>query len=161
VDGCLVVASEETDWLSAEALCLYSRQYIPSEGAGAIYLEAADGPVSLINLPDPVPYNSRDRHSAAREIRDALGASDDGETLLVDSQSGIRRFDFPEIAAWSDWTGPRWSPKLVLGESMGAASAFQVVAAVEVLKSGRFRHAVVSSVGSNQQAAGLLLVGQV
>jgi 3-oxoacyl-(acyl-carrier-protein) synthase len=157
VDGCLVVASEETDWLSAEALRLYSRRYIPSEGAGAIYLEAADGPAALINLPDPVPYNSRDRHSAAREIRDALGASDEGETLLVDSLSGIRRFDFPEIAAWSDWTGPRWSPKLVLGESMGAASAFQVVAAVEALKSGRFRHAVVSSVGSNQQAAGVLL----
>lgn len=157
VDGCLVVAAEEIDWLSSEALCLYSRQYIPSEGAGAIYLEAADGPVSLINLPDPVPYNSRDRRSAACEMRRALGAPDDGKTLLVDSLSGIHRFDSPEIVAWSEWTGPRWSPKPVLGESMGAASAFQVVAAVEALKSGGFRQAVVSAVGSNQQAAGVVL----
>lgn len=160
VDGCLVVAAEEIDWLSSEALRLYSRRYIPSEGAGAIYLEAADGPVALHHLPDPVPYNSRDRLSAALEIRKTLGATDDGDTLLVDGQSGIHRFDFPEIAAWSDWSGPRWSPKLVLGESMGAVSALQVVAAVKALKSGMFKQAVVSSVGSNQQAAGVVLAGR-
>jgi 3-oxoacyl-(acyl-carrier-protein) synthase len=157
VDGCLVVAAEEIDWLSSEALCLYSRQYLPSEGAGAIYLEAADGPAALINLPDPVPYNFRDRITAAREIRNALGASDDGGTLLVDGMAGVHRFDLPELSAWSDWTGPRWSPKLVLGESMGAASAIQVVAAVEALKAGLFKKAVVSSVGANQQAAGVVL----
>jgi 3-oxoacyl-(acyl-carrier-protein) synthase len=157
VDGCLVVAAEEIDWLSSEALCHYSRSYLPSEGAGAIYLEAAEGPTVIHQLPDPVPYNSRSRSAAAREIRSALGAADDGRTLLVDGLCGIHRFDGPEIAAWQDWQGPRWSPKLVLGESMGAASAFQVVAAVEALKSGLYQSAVVSSVGSNQQAAGILL----
>ena len=75
VDGCLVVAAEEIDWLSSEALCLYSPRYLPSEGAGAVYLEAADGAVQLINLPDPVPYNSRGRLAAAHEIRKALGVS--------------------------------------------------------------------------------------
>jgi 3-oxoacyl-(acyl-carrier-protein) synthase len=157
VDGCLVVAAEEIDWLSSEALCHYSRSYLPSEGAGAIYLEAAEGPAVIHQLPDPVSYNSRSRSAAAREIRSALGATDDGRTLLVDGLCGIHRFDGPEIAAWQDWQGPRWSPKFVLGESMGAASAFQVVAAVEALKSGRHQTAVVSSVGSNQQAAGILL----
>jgi 3-oxoacyl-(acyl-carrier-protein) synthase len=157
VDGCLVVAAEEIDWLSSEALCHYSRSYLPSEGAGAIYLEAAEGPAVIHQLPDPVPYNSRSRSAAAREIRSALGAADDGNTLLVDGLCGIHRFDAPEIAAWRDWQGPRWSPKHVLGESMGAASAFQVVAAVEALKSGLYQSAVVSSVGSNQQAAGILL----
>jgi 3-oxoacyl-(acyl-carrier-protein) synthase len=157
VDGCLIVAAEEIDWLSSEALRLYSRSYLPSEGAGAIYLEAADGPALLHHLPDPLPYNSHDRPSAARGIRQALAVTDDGGTLLIDSQSGIQRFDFPESAAWSDWSGPRWSPKLVLGESMGAAAAFQVVAAVQALNSGRFHRAVVSSAGANQQAAGVVL----
>jgi 3-oxoacyl-(acyl-carrier-protein) synthase len=77
----------------------------------------------------------------------------------MDGQTGIRRFDSPETAAWKDWRGPRWSPKSVLGESMGASSAWQVVAAVEALKSGAYGKAVVSSVGANQQAAGVLLGG--
>jgi len=157
VDGCLVVAAEETDWLSAEALCLYSKAYLPAEGAGAIYLEAADGPVMLHHLPDPVSYQSHERLTAARMMRETLAADDDGFTLLVDSQSGVRRFDRPEIEAWRDWRGPRWSPKQVLGESMGAAGALQVIAAAEALKSGDCRQVVVSSVGANQQAAGILL----
>lgn len=157
VDGCLVVASEEIDWLSAEGLCLYSRNYLPSEGAGAIYLEAADGPAVLRHLPDPVPYNALGKKEAASELRKKLGAIDDGTTLLVDGLCGIHRFDAPEANAWSDWSGPRWSPKKLLGESIGASTAIQVIAAVEALKSGAFQQAVVSAVGANQQAAGLIL----
>jgi 3-oxoacyl-(acyl-carrier-protein) synthase len=160
VDGCLVVASEEIDWLSAEALRLYSRAFLPSEGAGAIYLEASDGLAMIHHLPDPFPYNAMDRETAALECRKALDVSDDGETLLIDSRSGIQRYDFPETKAWRDWTGPRWSPKSVLGESMGAAAALQVVAAVAALQSGSFKQVVVSSVGANQQAAGIVLVGK-
>ena len=103
------------------------------------------------------PINSRGRLAAAFAIRHALAAADDGATLLVDGQSGVHRFDGPELAAWADWAGPRWSPKRVLGESMGAAAALQVVAAAEALKSGGFRQAVVSALGSNQQAAGIVL----
>jgi 3-oxoacyl-(acyl-carrier-protein) synthase len=157
VDGCLVIGAEETDWLSAEALRLYSRDHVPSEGAGAIYLEPGPGLVRIHHLPDPVPYPFRGRVTAARDIRQALSADDDGHTLLVDSRAGVRRSDRAEAMAWSDWSGPRWSPKLVLGESMGAACALQVVAAAEALKSGILKKVVVSSVGSNQQAAGMVL----
>lgn len=157
VDGCLVVAAEEIDWLSGEALCLYSKHCIPAEGAAAIYLEATDGPAMLHHLPDPVSYQFHDRPAAARMMREALAADDDGFTLLVDSQSGVRRFDQPEIDAWRDWSGPRWSPKQVLGESMGAAGALQVVAAAEALKSGGFKQVAVPCTGANQQAAGILL----
>jgi 3-oxoacyl-(acyl-carrier-protein) synthase len=157
VDGCLIVAAEETDWLSAEALCLYSKHHVPSEGAGAIYLESGPGPVRIHHLPDPVPYPFRGRVNAVRDIRQTLSAEDDGHTLLVDSCAGVRRLDRAEALAWSDWCGPRWSPKRVFGESMGAACALQVVAAVEALKSGAFKQAVISSAGSNQQAAGMVL----
>jgi 3-oxoacyl-(acyl-carrier-protein) synthase len=157
VDGCLVIGAEETDWLSAEALRLYSMDHVPSEGAGAIYLEPGSGHVRIHHLPDPIPYPFRGRVTAARDIRQALSAVDDGHTLLVDSRAGVWRSDRAETLAWSDWSGPRWSPKRVLGESMGAACALQVVAAAEALKSGALKQAVVSSVGSNQQAAGMVL----
>jgi 3-oxoacyl-(acyl-carrier-protein) synthase len=157
VDGCRVVAAEETDWLSAEALCLYSKHHVPSEGAGAIYLEAGPGPVRIHHLPDPVPYPFHGRINAVCDICRMLAQEDDGATLLVDSRTGVRRLDRAETQAWSDWSGPRWSPKRVLGESMGAACALQVVAAVEALKSGAYKQAVVSSAGSNQQAAGMVL----
>ncbi|MES2657858.1 MAG: beta-ketoacyl synthase N-terminal-like domain-containing protein [Verrucomicrobiota bacterium] len=157
VDGCLVVSSEEIDWLSAEGLRYYSRDYLPSEGAAAIYLEAADGPVKLLRLPDPVSLSPNSRAQAARIIREKLAPADDGQTLLIDGRAGIKRFDRPETMAWSDWSGARWSPRRVLGEGMGVSSALQVVAAVEALKSGLYEQAVVAAVGANQQAAGILL----
>jgi 3-oxoacyl-(acyl-carrier-protein) synthase len=157
VDACLVVAAEEIDWLSAEGLCLYSRNLIPSEGAAAVYIEAGEKSVVIDHLPDPVPYHFLARPAAIREMRQRLDVADQGATLLLDSLSGIQRFDLAESTTWSDWNGPRWSPKSVLGESMGAAAAFQVVAAVNAIKSGAFQQAVISAAGSNQQAAGMVL----
>lgn len=157
VDGCLVVSGEEIDWLSAEGLRLYSKNYRPSEGAAAVYLEAAAGAANLLRLPDPVSLATNSRIHAARKIREILHACDDGHTLLVDGQAGVKRFDLPEATAWADWTGPRWSPRTLLGEGMGVSAALQIVAAVEALKSGEFRQAAVTTTGANQHAAGILL----
>ncbi len=157
LDGCLVVCAEEIDWLSAEGLRLYSRDYLPSEGAAAIYLEAAAGPAGLLRLPEPVSLAGATRSEAARQLRERLSPEDDGETLLVDGCSGVDRFDRPEAAAWSDWRGPRWSPRKILGEGMGASAGWQVVAAVQAIADDSFRKAVVSSIGANHQAAGVVL----
>ena len=157
VDGCLVVASEELDWLSSEALALYSRSLVPSEGAAAIYLEDAQGPVLVEALPDPVSHTGRSRAEAARQLRKLLYVREEGNCLLIDSRSGVRRFDRPENQQWENWSGAVWSPKLILGECIGANAALQVVAAVEALKSGPWKQAVVSSVGANQQAAAMVL----
>lgn len=155
VDGCLVVSSEEIDWLSAEGLRYYSRNYVPSEGAAAIYLESAPGPVKLLHLPEPVSLAANTRLQAALKIREKLAPDDDGQTLLIDGRAGIARYDRPESAAWADWKGPRWSPRKVLGEGMGVSSALQIVAGVEALKGGECRQAIVTATGANQQAAGL------
>jgi 3-oxoacyl-(acyl-carrier-protein) synthase len=157
VDGCVVVASEEIDWLSAEALLLYSRRYIPSEGAAAIYLERGDGPVRVLSLPDPIPFSSVPRSQAAREIRELLRSEGEDSALLVDGTIGIPRIDRAETDAWADWTGARLSPRHLLGEAMGAASALQVVAAVASIHSGTCRQAIATAVGGNQQAAGLVI----
>lgn len=157
VDGCLVVAAEEIDWLSAEGLGLYSRRFVPSEGAGAVYLDRSAGPAVVLRLPAPVSFSQHSRRDAAALCRDRLAANDDGVSLLLDSRVGIPRFDRPETEAWADWTGPRLSPKTVLGESMGAAAAWQVVAAAEAVKSGKFERAIAVTSGGNQQAAGIVL----
>ena len=157
VDGCVVVSAEEIDWLSAEGLRHYSQNYLPAEGAAAIYLEPADGPVKLLRLPDPVAFSANSRVQAAGKIRSLLAASNDGQTLLVDGRAGVARYDAPETLAWADWLGPRWSPRLVLGEGMGVSAGLQIVAAVAALASGKFHQAVVTATGGNQQAAGILL----
>ena len=157
VDGCLVISAEEIDWLSAEGLRYYSRNYLPSEGAAAIYLEPAAGPVKLLRLPDPISLAAHSRQQAARKIRECLASTDDGQTLLVDGRAGVACYDRPETLAWADWHGPRWSPRTVLGEGMGVSSGLQVVAAVVALADGNFQQAVVTATGGNQQAAGLLI----
>lgn len=157
VDGCIVVSAEEIDWLSAEGLRHYSRSYLPSEGAAAIYLESADGPARLLRLPDAVSFSANSRKQAAAKIRTLLASVDDGHTLLIDGRVGITRADQPETAAWADWVGPRWSPRTVLGEGMGVATGLQVVAAVAALAEGKFQQVAITATGGNQQAAGMLL----
>jgi hypothetical protein len=157
VDGCVVVAAEEADWLSAEGLRLYSRDCVPSEGAAAVFIERAEGPTRLLRLPEPVSLAACPRIQAAKIIRGQLAVTDDGRTLLVDGRTGIARFDRPETMAWANWAGPRWSPREILGEGMGVSAALQTVAAVAALASGGVHQAVVTAVGGNQQAGGMLL----
>lgn len=160
-DGCLIVAPEELDWLSAEALRLYSRGYVPSEGAAALYLElepepAAEGP-ALLAVPDPVPVvPGIDRAAALRRIACDCRATDDGATLLCDGRTGVVRYDRPEELAFAGWTGPRISTRRILGEALGASAGLQCVAAVETLRRGEARQALVVTAGGNEQVAGCL-----
>jgi 3-oxoacyl-(acyl-carrier-protein) synthase len=165
VDGCIVVAAEEIDWLSAEGLCLYSKHLIPSEGAAAVYMERGEGPTTIHELPDPVPYHRLKRPLAILEMKRLLetaGIVDDGRTLLIDGRCGVTTVDHAENEAWRDWSGPRLSPKQVVGESMGAAAGFQVVAAVAALtgkKPSPCDRVLVFSAGANQQVASLAIGG--
>ena len=157
VDGCLVVGAEESDWLSSEGLACYSREYVASEGAGAVFLESANGGgPRLVSVPDVVGF-AAGREAAARVLREELAVTDDGATLLVDGRAGVARWDRPEEKAWAGWSGPRYSPRRILGEGMGVSAAWQMVLAVEALRRGEARRAVVSAVGGNQQAAGAVI----
>lgn len=154
-DGVLVVAPEEIDWLSSEALKFYSRDYLPSEGAAAVYLETGNEGPQLVGIPDPVLLGpGTGRAKALRDLVQATGAADDGRTLLADSRSGVARFDRHEAAAWS---GPRLSVREILGESFAASSGLQLVAAIEHLRRGTADRALVTSLGGNEQVAGCLI----
>jgi 3-oxoacyl-(acyl-carrier-protein) synthase len=157
VDGCLVVAAEELDWLLADALHHFSKNAVVAEGAGALYLQrnGEENPrVQLQEVTNPYMFcKTQTRGEAARRARAEL-ASTPPDALLVDSVQGVDRIDSAEAAAWADWTGRRVSPKFILGEAFAATAAWQCVAAVDALKQEAYSNASVSVVGNNLQAIG-------
>ena len=76
------------------------------------------------------------------------------EHLLCDGTQGLRNPDAAELEAWRDWPGARLPPKMILGEGLAAASAWQCVAAIDALRQRQHPAATVSVVGCNQQAIG-------
>ena len=155
VDGCLVIGAEEMDWITADAVKLFNRNVILAEGAGAIYLRREPIPTPAVQLgavTDAKSFSSRQtRAQAALAVRRQLNSSgQDG--LLVNSRQQLRGRDDAEKAAWADWHGEESQPKHILGEGLAAAAAWQCVAAVDALRQNRYSSAVVSVVGTNQQA---------
>ena len=157
-DGVLVVVPEEIDWLSAEALGLYSGEAVPAEGAAALYLEIGGEGPQLLAIPDPVSLAPGvDRADALRAALAAGGVVDDGRTLLADSRSGVVRFDAAEDRAYAGWSGPRISVRRTLGEAFGASSGLQVVTAIQHLRRGTAEQAWIATLGGNEQAGACLI----
>jgi hypothetical protein len=153
VDGCLVLGAEEMDWLTADAMQLFDRNIVVSDGAGALYLRRDPGNVRLKAITNSYIFHSlRPRIEAARRARAELAQWNGSFDLLLDGLLGSSRADRDEAAAWSDWQGPRLSVKKVCGEGFMAAAAWQCVAAVEALRDNRASTATVSIVGCHQQA---------
>jgi len=161
VDACLVIGAEETNWIMADALWHLDRRAIVTAGAGALCLcldpKLSSG-VELTAITDAHTYSARlDRTQAAAAMCGQLGENSPKE-LLCDGIGNSPRTDAAERGAWSHWTGPRVSPKRILGEGLMAAAAWQCVAACDAVANGRFAAANVSLVGSNQQAIGARFV---
>ena len=156
VDGCLIVSAEEIDWLTLEALSLYSRDFIATEGAAAVYLEATPSDIAVDSLSGPFDYTS------ASERRDALDnafstSAPDG--FFIDGLTGISHIDKDEAAATGDWLGERISPAQILGEGMGIRYAFQTIAAIEALRNDQTT-ATIFAAGGNQHAFSVRLKKQ-
>ena len=158
-DGCLVVGAEELDWVSAEAMQLFHRRAIASEGAGAVFLERSsdeDG-IRLVELVGPVTFLDREeKRSAASAIRDHLGDPPE-RGLLVSGAIGHSLTDRAERDAWAGFPGRQLQPALVLGNALAASAALQVVAACELLRSDCVDEAVISTVGHHHQCLGARL----
>ncbi|HTV40547.1 MAG TPA: hypothetical protein VMF08_08230 [Candidatus Sulfotelmatobacter sp.] len=160
VDFCLVIGAEEPNWVTADALRHLDRTARISAGAGAVCLCSEPRfsmGIELTAITDAHTYSTRrGRTMAAQAMRNQLNGDDNNISmeLLCDGTGNSSRADGPELAAWRDWTGPRLSPKRVLGEGLMAAPAWQCVAACDALANNRFKTATVSLVGFNQQAIG-------
>ena len=158
VDACLVLGAEEINWLLTDALWHFDHRAVISGGAGAICLslnpEWSLG-VALELITDAHSYTAlTNRREAARRMRSQMPAQDRA-AVLCDGLNESRRADAAESSAWADWSGPRISPKMVLGEGLMAASAWQCIASCDLISQGKFAAANVSLVGANQQAIGV------
>jgi 3-oxoacyl-(acyl-carrier-protein) synthase len=161
VDACLIIGTEEVNWLRADALWHLEHAAVISGGAGALCLSGKPPRppgVELGAITEAHTYSARKgRAQAAHAMREQLGPASPGE-LLCDGLGDSPRADAPELAAWSGWAGPRVSPKRILGEALMAAAAWQCVAACDAVARGEFAAASVSLVGCNQQAVGARFV---
>jgi 3-oxoacyl-(acyl-carrier-protein) synthase len=161
VDASLVIGAEETNWIVADALRMLDRSATIAAGAGAMCLCRDDHlsiGVELAAITDAHTFTmQQNRAQAAHAMRRQLGPPSPGD-LLVDGMGISPRADAAELAAWSDWTGARISPKRILGEGITAAAAWQCVVVCDAVANGRFAAGNVSLVGSNQQAIGARFV---
>lgn len=142
VDHCLVVGAEEADWTTSEAVRLFSRSAVASEGAAAVLLGTAVGGVELEWVGSPRPY--RQGRSRASVV-DAVLAE-------VRERAGDRVFGaglgLPGVV---ELTGR-------VGSGLGAMGGWACVAAMESVLDGGGR-AGVCVAGSNLQAMGGGFVG--
>ncbi len=95
----------------------------------------------------------QNRVRAAKRMRAELPVGT-AEHLLCHGTQGLRNPDAAELEAWRDWPGARLAPKMILGEGLAAASAWQCVAAIDALRQRQHPAATVSVVGCNEQAIG-------
>jgi len=157
VDECVVLAAEETDWLTSDAFRYFDRKVTLADGAAAIALRRgaiAKREVFLKAVTNSYTYSTRQKPAEAAEKMKAELVSSGAADLLCDGTSGSRRFDAPEAAAWRDWNQKRISPKRNLGEGLAAGSAWQCAIAVDSLLRQTCESAYVSVVGCNEQAIG-------
>lgn len=153
IDECLLIAAEECDWLNAEALTYYHPKLIASEGAGALLLSSKPVGPCVSKIVGPKCYTSWEERAALLPglVAEACSSLQAG-AILIDDRAGIDRIDRAEKNAWAsmDW-GTVLSPKTILGESMGAATALQLVLGVlEARETGS--PTVVSMPGLNTAA---------
>jgi hypothetical protein len=155
VDGCIVVAAEELDWLRAYAMELLDPQLSVSEGAGALYLSSTgyeEGLVEVSAITDPQLYtNLQSKSQAIRKAQAELGPLSEG-TLLCDGLQGSPKTDRQEAEVWGNWQGSRISPKRILGEALMASAAWQCIAVADLLHRQEHSEGVVSVAGCNEQA---------
>jgi hypothetical protein len=159
VDAALVVAAEELDWLTEEALRLFGKRCITSEGAAAVLLEprtqANDNAPLLQHITRGWTYGANlSRRSASVKMQSSLASLGQPNAVLCDGLGAGARTDHPEAAAWKSWPGERVSVRRTLGEGFAVTSAWQTIAALEWLIEGKARQVLLSAVGLTQQANG-------
>jgi 3-oxoacyl-(acyl-carrier-protein) synthase len=178
LDQCLVVAAEEADWLLCDAYDKWrllrsappiqpfgqpSRGTILSEGAGAILL-AKSGPIQIDQIAGGTNFSKqRDALAAVDKVFGELCAA---ATDLVSASANGTFIDDAEQKAIVKHSAAAqvYSVKQWLGESVGASSLWQTIAAAQALITQKLpgstetkplRTAVVSTCGLSQQVAGL------
>jgi len=176
LDACLVVAAEEIDPLVCEAYRQWrflrdpkkpetGRGMIMSEGAGAVLLKRSNGGSEIDQIVPGANFFRRSEVSArlgsvVARLKNEIG-------FCIGSANGTF-IDRAERTAVGDDL-PLYSPKIALGESVGASVFWQLITAAKALETGTLpgsskppvnSHALVLACGLNQQTGGLTLRGR-
>ncbi|QIF04112.1 hypothetical protein [Roseimicrobium sp. ORNL1] len=162
VESVLVVAAEELDWLTDEALLFFDRDGITAEGAAAVVLEKAKG-IELLGVTGAWTYGTTMSLANAaagmrKEVAELLTQSE-VDVLLCDGLGAAPRADTAEQAAWRGWQGKQLHLRPVLGEAYGCIAGWQTVAACESIARGESSQVAISAVGLTEQAVGAVLGG--
>ena len=152
VDAVLVAAAEESNWLIAEGLSMFTRSPIVGEGAAAILLEPCRSPEVKVELiTDSLIYKTRDsRQETLLAMRSQLPDANTTDILFESINEGT---------LWEDFRGPRINVREILGEGFGVSVAWSCAAAAGLLGSREFNSALVSGSGMDQSCAAMILSG--
>ena len=174
VDTCLVVAAEEIDPLVCEAYRQWrllrnartpesGHGMVVSEGAGAVLLTRNAGGCQIEKVdPGSNFFRRAEATGKLRRTLDRLGV--ETASFCIGSANGTF-VDAAERRALGQ-NVPAYFPKLALGDSIGASVLWQLIAAVQALRTGRLpgsvepvrgRRGLVLACGVNQQIGGLAL----
>ena len=171
LDHCLVVATEEVDWILCEAFRLsryftqaeatrpfggpHRRGTVFSEGAAAVVL-SREGSVKLAAIHPGVPFFKK--KAAETALRTVLEELDMRPEIVFSNANGTTMDDAEKAALDAVWPQiPTIAGKVSLGESVGAGALQQLVLAVQALREGQFQSAGISAIGYNTLASGAIL----
>jgi 3-oxoacyl-(acyl-carrier-protein) synthase len=159
IDHCVVAGGEEIDWVLCEA---YHESRLPvtlAEGGAALVL-GRTGRIALDPIHDGVSFTRRsEAASAIRKVhRDLAFACGGGAGLLLSCANGTF-IDEAEAAAMAEFFPgtPIAYPKRSLGDALGAGALLQTVHGALALEKRGLDKVIVSALGFNQQATGLVI----
>lgn len=155
VQHCLVVAAEELDWLSNEALMLFPGGRVAAEGGAAVYLQRGGDGICLEQITEAFLMSGRESRGAAAARMHAQLPVPPPLSIVCDSRCGSDTWDAPEAHAWPGVV--THSPAQWLGDGFGVSAGWQSVLACELLSRGAGGTAIISSVGCSQQAIGAVM----
>jgi 3-oxoacyl-(acyl-carrier-protein) synthase len=158
IDFCIVAGGEEIDWVLCEAYREWRLPALLAEGGAALVL-ARDGRISLGPIHEGVSFSKQSEAPAAiGKVHHDLAKSAAPPGLVVSCANGTF-IDAAEAAAIEKHFPqvPVAYPKHTFGEALGAGALLQVIHGSLALEKRQLNNVIVSSMGFNQQAGGLLM----
>lgn len=158
IDRCVVAGGEEADWVLCEA---YSQWRLPAtlaEGGAAVVL-GRQGRIALDPIHDGISFSRRsDAPAAIREVHRDLASKCSDAKLVISSANGTF-IDTAEAAAIAEFfpAAQVVRPKRSLGDALGAGALMQTVHGAISLEKRALPGVIISALGFNQQATGLVL----
>lgn len=127
VDQVLLIGAEESVWVAVEATSYYHPDLKSSEGAGALLLSLSEKGLPLRHSSALAFHSEHERAEKLPEL--PLAAA----PLCITSESGIAILDEAERAAsLTRQATTTYHPRQIIGETMGAGGALQLVLAARL-----------------------------